>query len=340
MSATTKVLLRFSKDGQADVDNDKVSKRWSNLKHKLFPVLQDIMQSGDEHNIVLGARDRFQLAAPCAWDSLHESLENTDLSLALPALRKTDRLSWVANVLSAWNKSIGTFQANNGTLYSSISLPALNLESPDGTSLALQVASCRSHIILVTLEVDEVAGCVKLLGGRLHFQTLANTVCGFYEKCKFEDIPIPMKAISFAYRGCGSLAPLALQPCLESVDLSSGDSSDAWIAYDKAVLTDAQTDGAILHTMTKQQVKVNSKKDCPPIPDTGKATGEDFAGDEAWDDFAAGSSGYGFVDVEASAEAASSASRELDDDSIRARDAARIQRSGILQGSKKVRGPL
>ena len=174
-------LARATGEG---VDDDSACKRWSAVKRRAGPVLQDLLGSGENYKPVLDTPNRFTPTSVVDWAQLHDDLANTNLSLALPDLKITEVSRMLAGSVLAAHKAQSQFRKDladsKGRLWSTASQGALQLQAKStDTQDAAGVRDChvlcatslRSHMVVAKLERTD-SGELRLQGDRFQFTTM------------------------------------------------------------------------------------------------------------------------------------------------------------------------
>ena len=167
-----------------DIDDDSACKRWSAVKRRAGPVLQDLLGSGESYKPVLDTPNRFTPTSVVDWAQLHDDLANTNLSLALPDLKITAASRVLAGSALAAHKAQSQFRKDladsKGRLWSTASQGALQLQAKStDTQDAADVRDChvlcatslRSHMVVAKLERTD-SGELRLQGDRFQFTTM------------------------------------------------------------------------------------------------------------------------------------------------------------------------
>ncbi|CAE7836286.1 unnamed protein product, partial [Symbiodinium necroappetens] len=174
----------FASASGEGVDDDSACKRWSAVKRRAGPVLEDLLGSGENYKPVLDMPNRFTPTSVVDWAQLHDDLANTNLSLALPDLKVTAASRLLAGSVLATHKAHSQFRKaladSKGRLWSTASQGALQLQSKSvETQGDVDVRDChvlcttspRSHMVLAKLERTD-GGELRLQGDRFQFTTM------------------------------------------------------------------------------------------------------------------------------------------------------------------------
>ena len=303
----------FAKDAvHGSFDEDRSIKKWSKLKHILFPILSECMGVGDTYNDILNGQGRFTPPGPIQDHALlHPKLCNKDLGLALPDVGSNDRrLHWIVHCLREVARASSTQLDGLGSLHRTCALLSLRtgpLFSPG--FFVVRTGNRRSELFLITVDFD-AAGNVAIPRGRFQFQTLSSLLrrCADIESCKADQIGLSWAVFAhvdghFApimdtTKQCGFLADLPKQ-CMPNV-------------FKPLLTLDDETTHAKKHPITDH-------------------TGD---GDDSITDIAKLHAGYGFDDdVDASVGMAQDLQDELGEDERHSlkRTADVIKSTGILQ---------
>ena len=176
----------FSRDASGDLD-DGACKRWSAVKRRALPVLEDVLGSGESFKSVLDAGERFTPTSTLDWGQLHDNLGCTDLSLALPQLRTSAPSRELAGSALTVHRSRSLFQRqlaeSRGRLWSVAAQTAFQLGvrpgsgevERDGHEYVLCAASHRSHTIVTILE-KTAAGQLRLKDNAFSFCSMKDVM--------------------------------------------------------------------------------------------------------------------------------------------------------------------
>ena len=173
-------------------DEDRSIKKWSRLKHILFPILNECIGVGDAYNDILNIRGRFTPPGPITdHATLHCRLQNKGLGLALPELKTDRRLGWIGHSLREVSRASSVKLDGLGTLHRTCTLLSLRtgpLFTPG--FFVLRTGHHRSELFLITVGFDAHGNVAIPNSGRFQFQTLSSVLrdCADIESCKAHEI--------------------------------------------------------------------------------------------------------------------------------------------------------
>ena len=202
-SAFAKNAVHFS------YDEDRSIKKWSRLKHVLFPILEDCLGVADAYNEILNTTARFTPPPPIQdLSKLHASLSNKALGLALPDLKTNQRWGWIVNCLREVSRAGSKWQEGRGSLQSACSLLALRtapLFVPG--FITVQCGSHRSEGYLIKVVFGSDGNITIPDDCRFEFRSLSSQLrsCAQTESCKTENIDLQCASLVYFQ---GRFAPL------------------------------------------------------------------------------------------------------------------------------------
>ena len=190
-------------------DEDRSIKKWSRLKHVLFPILEDCLGAANAYNEILNTKARFTPPLPIQnLSKLHLRLSNKALGLALPDLKANERWAWIVDCLREVSRAGSKWQEGRGSLQSACSLLALRtapLFVPG--FLTVQCGSHRSEGYLINVVFGSDGNITIPDDGRFEFQSLSSHLrkCAQIESCKTEKIDLQCASLVYFQ---GHFAPL------------------------------------------------------------------------------------------------------------------------------------
>ncbi|CAE7284015.1 unnamed protein product [Symbiodinium natans] len=303
-SLSARVILKkasaFARAGSAfrSAHDDTISKRWSAIKSRAFPILQDMIAVGQDYKVAMNAADRFRPTDTMTLRTLHASLGNTNLAAALPELKQAlgtvagqlqwlcsmqdAKFKWVANAVVKWHKASKAFMSSDavGSLWSAVASTVLYVKTPSESNdlLALQAASHRSHDHMVLLKTTHDGRLEPLLDerGLLQFSSSPNVFRQCYATCQDEESTICLMAMRVLYQEKGLLGWLDSAdqlPALQDVgagvaahrDIDSAPLWRPWRPYNHAALA-GERDNNFMQLTVKQRA---GDEDAPDTSNAG-----------------------------------------------------------------------
>lgn len=190
-------------------DEDRSIKKWSRLKHVLFPILNDCLGVADAYNEILNTPSRFTPPPPIQdLSKLHASLSNKALGLALPDLKTSQRLGWIVGCLRDVARAGTQWKEGRGSLQSACSMLALRTDPLLFPGFfALQCGSHRSEWFLNNVDFGSDGNITIPNGGRFEFQSLSSRLRAIAETESCKTDTIDFQSASLVYYQ-GHFAPL------------------------------------------------------------------------------------------------------------------------------------
>ena len=137
-----------------------LSKRWSSFSTRAKPLLMELTMAGMAYKQIMEDAQRFTQPARATMPALEGSLHNTDISKALPDVRRTPQKQWVSAQVKRLKASIEAARRESGRLKSYAPLmPACftvfcirRAADHQDRTLYVQLMSYRSLLFVVRLQ--------------------------------------------------------------------------------------------------------------------------------------------------------------------------------------------
>lgn len=182
----------------ADGSRQIGSKKWSMLKAKALPLLEELIGIGDAYKEVYNQGSRFRGLVPAiSWSEVSPLLGNHDISLAMPDLKPKACLIWVAasaaRLRAAINNSVDKHPACHVVLaVQNTNSCSDNIAEADSAPIVaaqslthyLVVTSLRSQLVLARVQSED--GQLLLDSSKICFTTIADVFQERYERCQHE----------------------------------------------------------------------------------------------------------------------------------------------------------
>ena len=321
------------------VDTSATSKRWSNVEKHAKPLLLEMSSAGNEYQKVLRDATRFAQPSRVSLAALDPSLQNTDLSKALPDLVCTPERSWATAGASKIKRALEQARRESSALKKFAALRPASLTvlaaRPHGSTGAeqvdfyLQCASYRSVLFITKLR-QEVDGPLSLADGKLNMTTTTQLLSGLHTTIHSVDVTAKYDIVALSalhHRGT-SLMCIGEDPNATFADLTSK------LCTVQQSLADAQ----VVCCIEQGRIKPHAQAIAGSVePAEGEADAEQAEAD-APDDAELLLSGYEFGnEVEESVQDAAGLDEELGTHHVQAGNARAIQKV-VSKGRSKGSG--